>query len=118
MKELICIVCPRGCHLTVDEENNYATTGNACPRGAGYAHAELTAPTRVLTSTVAVAGGVHPRCPVKTIAPIPKQLLPNAMQCINKVRLSAPVQEGQVVVQNLLNTGVDLVACRDLPSAE
>lgn len=118
MKELICIVCPRGCHLTVDEENNYATTGNSCPRGAEYAHAELTAPTRVLTSTVAVTGGVHPRCPVKTVSAIPRGLLPGAMQCINAVRLSAPVQEGQVVIQNLLDTGVDLVACRDLPCRE
>ncbi len=118
MKELICIVCPRGCRLVVDEENDYSTAGNACPRGAEYARAELTAPTRVLTSTVAVTGGIHPRCPVKTAAAIPKGLLPAAMRRIRAVCLAAPVQEGQVVIPDLLGTGVDLVACRDLPRAD
>ena len=56
MKELICIVCPRGCHLRVDEANDYAVTGNSCPRGAAYGRAELTHPTRVLTSTVRIDG--------------------------------------------------------------
>ena len=55
MKELICIVCPQGCHLKVDEENGCAVTGNSCPRGAEYGKAELTHPTRVVTSTVKCA---------------------------------------------------------------
>ena len=50
MKELICIVCPKGCHLRVDEDNGYAVTGNGCPRGAEYGKIELTHPTRVVTS--------------------------------------------------------------------
>ena len=33
MRELICITCPKGCHLKVDEENDYKVTGNGCPRG-------------------------------------------------------------------------------------
>ena len=41
MKELICIVCPKGCHLKVDEENGCAVTGNGCPRGAEYGKNEL-----------------------------------------------------------------------------
>ena len=52
MKELVCIVCPRGCRLKVDEENDFAVTGNTCPRGAEYGRNEIMAPTRVLTSTV------------------------------------------------------------------
>ena len=59
MKELICIVCPRGCHLQVDEANGYAVTGNACPRGADYAVQELKNPTRTLTRTVVLKGGLH-----------------------------------------------------------
>ena len=57
MKELICIVCPKGCHLRVDEDNGYAVTGNGCPRGAEYGKIELTHPTRVVTSTVKLPGG-------------------------------------------------------------
>lgn len=52
MKELICITCPKGCHLKVDEENGYAVTGNSCPKGEAYGKAELCHPTRVVTSTV------------------------------------------------------------------
>ncbi len=58
MKDLICIVCPRGCHLKVDEENDYKVTGNRCQRGVLYAYSELTNPTRVLTSTVVLHSGV------------------------------------------------------------
>ena len=52
MKDLICIMCPKGCHLKVDEEHGYTVTGNRCPRGAEYGHNELKNPTRVITSTV------------------------------------------------------------------
>lgn len=114
MKELICIVCPRGCHLRVDEENGYAVTGNSCARGAEYGRTELTNPTRVLTSTVAVEGGAHPRCPVKTNAPIPKGKLFEAMAALDGIVLQAPVALGQVVVENVCGTGADFIATRSL----
>ena len=114
MKELICIVCPKGCHLKVDEENGYAVTGNSCPRGAEYGKKELVAPTRVITSTVRVTGGLYPRCPVKTDAPIPKELIFKAMALLDGVELTAPVRVGQVVVENVLGTGVNFVSARNL----
>ena len=114
MKNLICIVCPKGCHLQVDEDNGYAVTGNSCPRGAEYGKTELLHPTRVLTSTVRVDGGLHRRLPVKTTAPIPKELLFQAMEALNGVTLTAPVTVGQVVIPNLLGTGVDVVATREM----
>lgn len=114
MKNLICIVCPKGCHLQVDEENGYAVTGNSCPRGAEYGKTELLHPTRVLTSTVRVEGGLHRRLPVKTAAPIPKELMFEAMEALNGVTLTAPVTVGQVVIHDLLDTGVDVVATRDM----
>ena len=111
MKELICIVCPKGCHLKVDEENNYAVTGNACPRGAEYGAAELQHPVRVLTSTVKLNGAAR-RCPVKTNGSIPKGLLFEAMRVLDDVELTVPVTVGQVVVPDLLGTGVDVVATK------
>ena len=114
MKNLICIVCPKGCHLQVDEDNGYAVTGNSCPRGAEYGKTELLHPTRVLTSTVRVDGGLHRRLPVKTTAPIPKELLFQAMEALNGVTLTAPVTVGQVVIANLLGPGVDVVATREM----
>ncbi|MDD4850766.1 MAG: DUF1667 domain-containing protein [Gemmiger sp.] len=114
MKELICICCPRGCHLQVDETQDYAVTGNACPRGAEYGRAECTAPTRVVTSTVAVRGAAYPRCPVKTAAPIPKGKIFEVMATLDGLTLRAPVTLGQVVVKNAAGTGVDVVATRTL----
>ncbi|MEG2288112.1 MAG: DUF1667 domain-containing protein [Ruthenibacterium sp.] len=112
MTELICIVCPKGCHLHVDEQNGYTVTGNACARGAEYGHVELTAPTRVITSTVAVTGGAHPRCSVKTDKPIPKHLIFDAMQTLDGLVLTAPVALGQVVVKNVCGTDASFVTTR------
>lgn len=114
MKELICIVCPKGCHLKVDEEKDYSVTGNGCPRGAEYGRIELTNPTRVLTSTVRCIGGPHPRCSVKTDRPIPKGLIFDCMRVLDSITLTAPVKIGQVVVENVCGTGANFVATRDM----
>nr|WP_207753802.1 DUF1667 domain-containing protein [Pseudoflavonifractor phocaeensis] len=111
---MICIVCPQGCTLRVDEDHDCAVTGNRCPRGAEYGKQELTHPTRVVTSTVRCVGGLHPRCPVKTDRPIPKELVFQAMDCLNKVTLTAPVRTGDVVVADVCGTGAAFVATRDL----
>jgi len=113
MKELICIVCPKGCHLKVDEENDYKVTGHSCPRGEEYGRVELTNPTRVLTSTVRCVGGAHPRCPVKTAGVIPKGLMFDAVKALDGVELHAPVHVGDVVVENVCGTGVNVVATKD-----
>ena len=112
MKDLPCIVCPRGCRLRVDEDRDYAVTGNGCPRGAEYARAELTAPTRVVTSTVRCVGGSYPRCPVKTDCPIPKGEIQAVMAALAAVQLTAPVQLGQVVLADVCGTGANIVATR------
>ena len=114
MKELICIVCPKGCHLKVDEDNGYAVTGNGCPRGAEYGKAELTNPTRVVTSTVRIVGASLPRCPVKTDGAIPKGMIFEIMKALDGVELTAPVTVGDVVIENVCGTGVNVVAARTM----
>lgn len=114
MKELICIVCPKGCHLHVDETKDFAVTGNSCEKGAEYGRLELTNPTRVVTSTVRCTGGAHPRCPVKTDRPIPKGMIFAAMEALESVTLAAPVHVGDVVVADVCGTGANFIAARDL----
>ncbi len=114
MKELICIVCPKGCHLQVDEENGYAVKGNACARGEEYGKNECQHPTRVLTSTVVITGGLHPRLPVKSDKPLPKECLFEVMALLDEVRVAAPVHVGDTLIENVLNTGVNIVAARNL----
>ena len=114
IKEVICICCPCGCHLQVDPENDYNVTGNACPNGAAYGREELTHPTRIITSTVRVEGGLYPRCPVKTAQAVPKEKMTEVMAALDRVTLHAPVRTGQVVLADVCGTGVDVVATRNL----
>ena len=114
MKELVCIVCPRGCRLKVDEENDFAVTGNSCPRGAEYGRNEIMAPTRVLTSTVRLTGASLRRCPVKTDRPVPREKLLEIMSLLNEVELTSPVTIGQPVLENVLGTGANVIVTRNL----
>ena len=112
MKELICIICPRGCHLTVDDELN--VSGNTCPRGAVYAKQELTHPTRTLTSTVRVVSKTEAMLPVKSNKPLPKEKIFDAMEVINKTCVKAPIKIGDVVIKNIFGLGVDIVATKNI----
>ena len=111
-KDMICIGCPLGCSLTVEYEGNKAlsVTGNTCKRGAEYGKTEIENPVRSIHSTVKVEGGEHPVVPVKTANAIPKTLIFECMKEINKVTVKAPVKIGQVIISNVLDTGIDIVA--------
>lgn len=115
-RELVCVSCPMGCAITVELNDNgevVSVTGNTCPRGDKYARQECLHPERMVTSTVKVEGGRLAVVPVKTAQPIPKELIFNCMQEINKVTMKAPVHIGDVVVQNVLGTGVDVLATNE-----
>ncbi len=115
MKNLICIVCPRGCRLTVDEENNYAVSGNQCPRGEEYGKNEILNPVRTLTSTVRIDSKELKLCPVRTEKPIPKGKMFEGIKALNAVSLKAPVKTGDIVLKDFLSTGVDVIVTRDIP---
>lgn len=112
MKELICITCPKGCHLKVDEET-FAVTGNSCPRGAEYGANELRNPVRVVTSTV-IAEGPARRLPVKTDRPIPKGKMFEVMAEIAAVRAEPPVALGQILIPHVAGTEANVVATKAL----
>lgn len=114
MTDMVCIVCPKGCHLKVDEDNGYTVTGATCAKGIEYGKIELLAPTRVLTSTVRLECGSINRCPVRTDGAIPKNKIFDAMNELNKVVLTAPVKIGQIVIPNLVDTEVNLIATRNI----
>ena len=113
---MTCSVCPRGCSLEVDPEAG-TVVGNSCKRGFEHGLAEATHPERTLTTTVRVVderGEMIDMEPVRTAKPIPKGLLFDAMREIDALRVKLPIRRGDVLVKNLLDTGVDLVACKDL----
>lgn len=115
-RELTCILCPQGCTLEVEyrEEKIVDIEGNRCKRGIEYAKEEILNPTRIVTSTVRVKGGIHPVIPVKTKKAIPKYLIFSAMEEINQVVIEAPIECGQILVGNLAGSGVSLVASRSM----
>ena len=112
MKELTCIVCPRGCRLKVDD--NMEVTGNACPRGKIYAINELTNPTRTITSSIRVSNRPYTLVSVKTDKPVPKDKMFNVMKEIDKLSIEAPTRIGQVVLANVLGTDSNIVITKDI----
>ena len=112
MKELTCIVCPRGCRLFIDDELN--VTGNSCPRGAQYAKDELTNPKRMITSVVRVKNRVDTVVSVKTSTSIPKGMIFEVMNELNNVGVDAPTHIGDIVIKNVLNTGADIVITKNI----
>ena len=114
MKELICIVCPRGCHLRVDENNGYAVSGNSCPRGAEYGKNEIRDPRRTVTSTVMIQGAQCRRCPVRTDRAVPKASMFEVMNALQSLVLSSPVKRGDVVLSNVADTGANIIVTKDM----
>lgn len=120
-----CTTCPSECLLTVEVERDadghvaevHSVTGNSCPRGDKFAHQELTCPTRVLTTTVAVSGGGETLLPVRTAEAIPLALHAQAMNLIRGLVVNAPIRMGDVELENLLNTNIDLIASMNIDPA-
>ncbi len=116
-EKMICITCPMGCTLEVTREGEtlLSVDGNTCKRGPEYVRRELTDPRRMVASTVRVRGGVHPLVPVYTEAPVPKPRIFELLEQLRQVELEAPVTMRQVVLENVLNEGINVVASRDMP---
>lgn len=119
-KELICIGCPLGCNLTVEMDGGQVVSvnGNTCKRGDDYARKELTDPRRIVTSTVPVAGGNLPVVSVKTASDIPKGKIRECLCALKGVTLTAPVQIGDVIVENVADTVVDVIATKSISAVE
>lgn len=117
-----CTTCPSECLLTVEVKRDTdgavagvrSVTGNNCPRGDKFAHQELTCPMRVLTTTVAVSGGDEALLPVRTAEAIPLALHAQAMALIRGLVVNAPIRMGDVVLEDLLGTNIDLVASMNI----
>ena len=113
--ELTCIGCPLGCSLTVQKDHDevVSVTGNTCPRGDAYARKEVTNPTRIVTSSVRVEGGTAPVVSCKTASDIPKSMIFDVTEALKNVKLTAPVAIGDVVLENVCQTGVNIVATKN-----
>ena len=109
IREMTCIICPRGCTLCVELEDKkvLSVKGNACKRGVNYAVAECTCPTRTLTTTAMTESGEV--VAVKSNKAVPKELLFDCMKQINACRIPSSVHQGDVIIANIQNTGADII---------
>lgn len=116
MREMICICCPMGCRLTVDDSDlaDVKVSGNTCPRGAKYGKEEVVCPKRMVTSVVRVEGGDVAMLSVKTKDAIEKSKIFDALDALKGVSVNAPVKIGDVVVKDVLGTGVDFIATKNV----
>ena len=113
--EIICVSCPVGCNLTVQQNNgDIQVTGHQCKAGINYAKEELTNPTRNIATSVKVRGGDMPLLSVKTARPIPKNAIMTVVEAIHQVTMTAPVEIGDVVLADAAGTGIDIVATRNV----
>ena len=105
-KEITCIICPIGCLLSVgnDEENNLCVFGNNCKRGELYAKEEFTCPKRTLTTTVVSESGRTVSC--KSLTPIPKEKIFEAMKLINSIKISLPISVGDVIIEDVFGSKI------------
>lgn len=119
MRELVCIVCPRGCTMRITEEaGQFQVTGNTCKRGAQFAVSEMTRPMRTVCTTVRTTCPRMPVLSVRVSGEIPKDRIFDVMTQARTVVADKPVKRGQVLLQNVLGLGVDLIATSDLPEED
>jgi CxxC motif-containing protein len=115
MKEMICVVCPRGCHLSVGDAPEYPVTGNSCPRGEVYGREEAVSPKRVVTATCPAANpGLSRRVPVRTVGGIPRARVQDLVSALARTPVAIPARIGDVVIENWEDTGVSVVVTRNL----
>lgn len=111
MRKLVCIVCPKGCTMKIEEKDGeISVTGNSCKRGASFAVSEITEPKRTVCTTVRTVFKDAPVIPVRVSAEIPKDRIFDVMREINAVTLSSPVGRNDVIIKNVLGLGADVIA--------
>lgn len=116
VKEITCIACPMGCRLKIeDTTEGYLIEGYTCKKGKEYGEQEMIDPRRIITTTVRVEGGMLNLLTVKTENAVPKGKIFDIMKEIDKVVVKAPVKVGDVIIEDLLGTGIRLLATRNMP---
>lgn len=115
-KVIRCIVCPTGCEITAENvDGEVKIIGFGCKRGEEYAKDELFEPKRIVTATMRVEDGFLPIIPVRTEKPIPKESVFEIIKEISSIKVKAPIKVGDILVENIHNLEVNVIASRDMP---
>jgi CxxC motif-containing protein len=114
-KNITCIFCPLGCRIYIQKKGDKEIIkGNECKKGAEYAIQEINNPMRVLTTTVIVDNGLVKLLPVRSKEKIPKEMIKRGIIELSKIKVEAPIKCGDLIYKNFLDTGVDIIASRNI----
>ena len=118
-KKIVCTNCPLGCKINVvyadaDEIEIVEVKGNRCKRGLEFVKQEITDPLRVVVTSVKVENGEIPMASVRSDKPVPLRLMQDIMKILKQTKVKAPVKRGDVIIQNILGTGSDIIATRSV----
>lgn len=111
---LTCILCPVGCELEVrrDEVGELQIQGSQCDKGVPFAVEEVLHPKRNLATSVPVKGTKTKMVSVRLSGPVPRDMIFPILAEIARLRPLAPVRRGQILIADVLGTGVDVIATR------
>lgn len=112
VKTIICTTCPSGCEMTVKytDRSNIVITGNRCKKGMYYAENECFDPKRTYTGSVKISGNKRAMLPVRSAAPVPKECLKEISNILSEIELTTPVSMHDVILKDVLGTGVDIIS--------
>ena len=115
-KKVTCIICPMGCKIQLNQKGQQVDilSGNKCKQGIDYAVSEALDPRRMVTSSILVRGGEWPLVSVKTSEAVPKEKIFSILKEIQKMSVDAPIQQGTVLMKNVLQTGIDIIATKTI----
>lgn len=118
-KDIKCVICPKGCEIsvTVGEKGKYIISGHGCEIGKSNIERDILFSARVLTTTVKVKNGIIKRLPVRSDGPLNKNIIFQAMEVIKCIEVEAPVNTGDVLMENILSTGINIIASRNIDDA-
>ena len=114
VREITCVMCPLGCRIkaVIEGDDILTIEGNACPNGEEYVRQEIISPSRILMSVIKCRNCDMPTVSVKTDKAIPKELIWEIMRELRDVEVGPPVNVDDVIIENVLGTGVNIVATR------
>jgi CxxC motif-containing protein len=112
---MLCIRCPKGCELEFKQDKtDIKVKGNECRIGIEYAIEEIKNPRRIVSSTITIYNAKYPRLPIRTKETVPKDKIEKIIQNLKGRVIKAPVKNGQIIIKNIAQTGVDIISERDM----
>jgi CxxC motif-containing protein len=111
---ITCILCPIGCEIRINKKELIIIDGAKCEKGIEYSKNEVLNPKRILTTSILVKNGILPLLSVKTSKPIPKEKIFKILEIIKRTSVNAPVEIGEIIIKNILDTGSDIIATKTI----